>query len=420
MLYFLFSGTLFSQVSYLDENGAAREMILDAKVKSVQFYREGWPLSYPISKMSQDIPLILEFDELSDQPSDFSYRIVHCNAGWEPSGLYEQEYLDGFADNPITNYRSSFNTYFKYTHYALSIPNEDISFKLSGNYLVIIYRNGDPAKVAMTKRFMITEGIVSIEGRARIPELNMYSGCCQQIDFEVNHSNFPISDPYNEPRVFVYQNGIWDLVIAGLQPSRADAGRLIYDHQEASIFMGGNEFRLFDTKNTRTPTYYIQSIDYVSPYFHFTLKPDEPGKAHLYFSKDDLNGRYFIESEGGADPSVDADYVFVHFQLDMPFPLYDGSVYIAGALTNWQFTNENRMEFDNDKGAYQQTLLLKQGVYNYRYVFIPDNDPNVDISAIEGSHFETENEYLILFYHRGPGERYDRLIGHQVLRSNIN
>jgi hypothetical protein len=266
---------------------------------------------------------------------------------------------------------------------------------------------------------MITEGIVSIEGRAQVPDLSMYTGCCQQVNFEVIHSNFPIMDPYSETNVFIYQNGIWDLNIKELKPSRVAAGLLIYERQQEAIFLGGNEFRLFDTKNTRIPTYYIQSIDYISPYFHFTLKPDEAKSAHLYFSRDDINGRFFIESEDGSDPAVDADYVFVHFQLNMPFPMNKGSVYIAGALTDWQFTDENKMKYNTEIGAYRQTLLLKQGVYNYRYVFIPDNNSSVDISAIEGSHFETGNEYLILFYYRGPGERYDRLIGHQVLRSNM-
>ena len=409
---------LQSQLPFMDDNGVARELILDGKFKSVQIYREGWPMSYPVIKQRNDVPLILEFDELADQASDLSYKVLHCNADWTFSGLSEQEYLEGYMENQIRDYRTSFNTYFNYTHYRLQLPNKDLSFKLSGNYIVIVYRGYNESEVVLTRRFMITENIISIEGRAKIPELNMYAGCCQEVDFTVVHAGYPINDPFSESSVHIYQNGIWDLGIHDLKPFRVEQGRLIYDHQEENIFMGGNEFRLFDTKNTRTPTYYVQSIDYVSPYFHFTLKPDKPNKAHLYFAKDDINGRFFIESEDGSEPAVDADYVFVHFQLDMPLPLYDGNVYIAGALTGWQFTEENRMNYDPEKGAYLQTLLLKQGVYNYRYVFVPDNASSIDISAIEGSHFETQNEYLILFYHRVPGERYDRLIGHQVVHSN--
>ena len=417
LLLFVF-GALIAQEAYMDENGSAREVVLDQKIKSVQFYREGWRLSYPITRKHDDIPLILEFDELDEQPSSLSYKIVHCNADWSPSQLSEQDYLDGYLNNQISDYRTSFNTYFSYTHYALKLPNEDISFKMSGNYLVVVFRDYNESEIVFTRRFMITEGIVSIEANAHIPDLNMYSGCCQEVDFTVNHSNFPINDPYSEPKVYIYQNGIWDLSINGLQPQMVNSGQLVYDYQDENIFMGGNEFRLFDLKNTRTPTYYIQSIDYVSPYFHFTLKPDEPNAAHLYFSKDDMNGRFYIESEDGYEHELESDYVVVHFQLDMPFPMDGGSVYIAGGLTQWQFTEENRMEYNGEKGAYLKSLLLKQGVYNYRYVFVPDDGTSIDISAIEGSHFETENEYLILFYYRAPGDRYDRLIGHQVARTN--
>ena len=78
----------------------------------------------------------------------------------------------------------------------------------------------------------------------------------------------------------------------------------------------------------------------------------------------------------------------------------------------------NRMGYSADDRAYKKTLLLKQGVYNYRYLFLPAFSEQFDVAEIEGSHFETENEYLILFYHRPPGTRYDRLLGHQVIHSN--
>jgi hypothetical protein len=53
-------------------------------------------------------------------------------------------------------------------------------------------------------------------------------------------------------------------------------------------------------------------------------------------------------------------------------------------------------------------------------VFVPYDNNVVDISEIEGSHYQTKNEYLVLFYHRGQGDRYDRLVGHQVAHSNAN
>ncbi len=408
---------VFSQNAYEDPEGSLREMVLDHSVATVQLYRQGWPMSYPVIRLSGDVPLVLEFDDLSEDQPTFTYRVIHCNADWRPSDLSEMDYLEGYPDNEIRSSTPSFSTYFNYLHYRLEIPNENTRLMISGNYLLVVYRDGNPDDVVFTKRFMVTESTVHIEASAHIPVLNAYKACCQEVDFTVNHSGVTIDDPYSETRTFVFQNGLWDLGIDNLQPFMVNPGELVYDYQDENIFPGGNEFRFFDTKNTRTPTYYVERIEYVDPYFHFELKPDEPRSPDNYFSREDINGRYAIEAEGSQDPGIDADYVFVHFRLNMPLPM-DGKVFLTGALTNWQFDDLSLMEYDPEAGAYRKSLLLKQGVYNYRYLFLPAYTDQFAMDEIEGSHDETGNEYLILFYHRPPGARYDRLLGHQVVHSN--
>jgi hypothetical protein len=237
------------------------------------------------------------------------------------------------------------------------------------------------------------------------------------VDVSVKLGNYWINDPFNETSLSIFQNGIWDYEISGLKPLYSNPGELVYDYQEENVFLAGNEFRMFNTRNTQVREEHIKSIEFLD-YFHYELTPDEPNPAHLYFDKDDLNGKFFIEAVNTRDPSTEADYVFVHFTLKMPFPVMNGEVYITGASTNWQFTESNRMDFDNENGAYRASLFLKQGNHNYRYIVLPDDAESFDVSEIEGSHYETKNEYLILFYHRAPGDRYDRLIGHEVAHSN--
>ncbi len=404
------------QEPYSDDHGEVREMVLDHSLKTVQLYREGWPLSYPVIKLTGDVPLVLEFDDLSSDQPTFMYRMIHCNADWTPSDLTEQEYLDGYPENEIRSSTPSFNTYTTYLHYRLQIPNEDVRPLLSGNYLLLVYRDGNPDDVVFTKRFMVTEGRVNIEANAHIPDLSQYRDCCQEVDFTVNHRGLRIDDPFNETRAVIYQNGLWDLGIDALQPYMVNPDQLIYDYQEENVFPGGNEFRFFDTKNTRTPTYFVQRIEFLDPYFHFELKAGHNRSNQSYSFNEDINGRYAVEADGSHEPGVDADYVFVHFRLDIPLAL-EGSVYIAGALTNWQFDDLSRMEYNQEEQAYMKSLLLKQGVYNYRYLFLPAFNEQFDMTEIEGNHSQTSNEYLILFYHRPPGTRYDRLLGHQVVHS---
>lgn len=415
----LFTSIMTGQEAAFDERGVAREMLLDERIRSIQFYRQGWINSYPIMTINEDLPLVLEFDELSDNVNMFSYVVIHCNADWTQSELYDQEYMDGFVENQIQDSETSFNTYYNYTHFKLSLPNDDISFHKSGNYLLVVYRDYDIEDIVFTRRFMISEAAVGIEAKANRPVLTTYRNCCQEIDITVNSTGYRIDDPYTETNLSIYQNGVWDYEIKGLKPLFVNPGELVYDYQSENVFNAGNEFRMFDTKNTTVRSYYVQNIEYVSPYFHFELKQDEANAEHLYFDREDMNGRFYIESSEGREPAVDADYVFVHFSLYSPFPLEGGDVYIGGALTNWQFTESNKMEYDAASSAYRGTLLLKQGIYNYRYMFIGQDQELFDIAKIEGSHYETENEYLILFYHRGPGERYDKLVGHQVIHSNV-
>ena len=117
------------------------------------------------------------------------------------------------------------------------------------------------------------------------------------------------------------------------------------------------------------------------------------------------------------DYEVDADFAKVYFYLPMEEPLMEGDLHVFGELTNWQTSKENQMVYNYEKKAYQLMLVLKQGYYNYEYVFV-DKEKNIfDPQFTEGSHYETENDYLIYVYHRGFGDEYDRLIGFEIFNS---
>jgi len=411
------SSHVSGQTAVFDEYGIAREVLLDEHIKTIQIFREGWESSYPILLMNSEVLLVIEFDELSDNVSNLYYAVIHCDAEWRISELTPQEYIEGYDENIIEDYKNSFNTYANYTHFRLTIPNDMMRLTRSGNYLLVVFRDGIRDDVVFSRRFMISEAKVGIEARSNRPVLSSFRDCCQEIDITVKHPGIRIDDPFNETSLSIFQNGVWENAIHNLQPLYINPGELVYDYQRENVFNAGNEFRMFDTQNTRVKGYHVENIQFIAPYMHYELKTDQPNPPHLYFNRDDMNGRYYVENDEGRDPSVDADYVFVHFTLESRFEIGDGDVYIAGELTNWQFTETNRMEYNEAASKYRGSLLLKQGIYNYRYIFLPENGDAFDMAEIEGSHFETENEYLILFYHRAMGDRFDRLLGHQVIRS---
>ena len=92
--------------------------------------------------------------------------------------------------------------------------------------------------------------------------------------------------------------------------------------------------------------------------------------------------------------------------------LDSSDVYLYGEISNWQFSPAFKMNYIDECGCYQKTLLCKQGYYNYLY-FVKENEPiSYSPLLIEGSHFETNNNYQLFFYTSDINSRYDHLSGY--------
>ncbi|MDA3833822.1 MAG: DUF5103 domain-containing protein [Spirochaetales bacterium] len=389
-------------------------------IKSARLHREEWNLSYPVISLGSGEKLVLYFDLLDDNVETYYYTFTHCDKDWNPSGVFESVYLQGFVENRIEDYEMSFNTTVNYIHYSLSFPNNDVSFKISGNYIISVYPFGEPDRPVLTKRFMVSENEVSINASAVRSKLTDFYLTGQELDFSVEHSGLSLQNPYNYVYSTVLKNGRWDNARANLKPAFTGNKRLDYNGlSNISVFPGGSEYRYFDTRSLRYQTEYVRKIENINGYYHVLLKESQNRAARGYFYNQDFNGKYFIAHQEGINPHTDADYVYVYFTLPAAFPI-DRDVYVFGELTGWEFNEKNRMVYNTEAHNYECRLLLKQGWYNYIYA-VPDDRPGASIfSEFEGDHYETENDYIILVYYRDPGGRYDRLIGHHILNTSNN
>jgi hypothetical protein len=72
-----------------------------------------------------------------------------------------------------------------------------------------------------------------------------------------------------------------------------------------------------------------------------------------------------------------------------------------------------RMKFNEATGNYEASLFLKQGYYDYSYITTEQNDPKpvASFQFTEGNYWEAENNYTILVYFQGLGDRADQLVG---------
>lgn len=399
------------------QGNARMNLTFDERVKTVLLYREGWNLSHPLIELGGDQKLVLEFDLLGSGIENLYYSFIHCNKDWEPSGLFTSDYLTGFHENQIERYAFSFNTTVNYVHYTLAFPNENMNFSVSGNYLVVVHRPGEPQVPLLTRRFMVVENLAGIRATVRRADMSAYRDTHQQLEISVALSRLRTTDPRSEIFTSVLQNGRWDNAATNLVADFVSPTELRYTSLGGgNLFEGGNEFRQFDIRSFRYQTEFVRDITYDGRFHHVNLQVSDNREFRPYFFRNDFNGKYVIGVQEGVNPATDADYAWVYFTLPAPLKVEGGTIYIAGEMTMWNPLPENYMQYNYEDRQYEGSLFLKQGWYNYEYRFLPDRKDTEKRNWFEGSHFETENEYLVLVYYRARNSRYDRLVGSFAVR----
>lgn len=390
--------------------------IFNERIKSLQVQLEGDEMAPPVIVLGTGDRIVVSFDHLAEDREFLRYELVHCNANWQASQLVDSEFLDGFNLGNIDDYDFSRATLQHYVHYQLAIPNHEVAPKVSGNYLLKIYPEDDPDEIWLQCRFMVTEQTAAINATATSRTDVDFNDKHQQLSIAVNTERANVNNPFDDLVVMVQQNGRYDNEVALRHPLRMDGRKVaVYEHQAPLIFDAGNEYRRFETVNVNYQTMGVDEIAYADPYYHMVLYTDEPRTDYMYLYDQTQHGRYKIREYNSVDSDIEADYVVVHFSLDMP-EIPDASIFIDGDFTCRRFDPESLMTYNRASGRYERNMLLKQGAYNYQYLVAPIGDNRGYTEPIEGNKFQTTNEYLIKVYARNPGERADRLIGVSLLR----
>ncbi|MDR0994998.1 MAG: DUF5103 domain-containing protein, partial [Tannerella sp.] len=385
-------------------------------LKTLRVEVRGDEMSYPIIPIDGSKQIEISFDALGHDYERFTYTIEHCNADWRPSQLLPVEYLDGLQGLNIDNYSQSMTTATLYTHYSLLLPNADCKLKVSGNYAVHVFREGDPEDTLLTACFSVLEPGVNVMAGVTGNTLSDFNGAHQQVGFTLSANRLRIDYPQSDLKLFVTQNRRLDNAVTGLSPTRVGGGQLVYDPERSLIFTAGNEYRRFESLSHEYNGMGVDNIRFFNPYYHVTLLPEKPRTVYRY--DQDQDGRFFVRCSSCNDPTVEADYDFVHFTLVTP-ELKGGSVYLLSDVLNNRLDNDSRMEYDPQRGAYVKHLLLKQGNYNYMYLFVPDGQRQGETAPLEGDFYETENEYAIYVYYHPFGARYDRFVGFGLVKAGV-
>ncbi|MDY0781588.1 DUF5103 domain-containing protein [Tenacibaculum sp. IB213877] len=358
----------------------------------------------PIVKLGEILEL--SFDDLDADNKQYQYKIEHMTHDWKPSNLLSNQYIQGFNQNYFTNITNSFNTLQDYTHYSIKIPNENTTLTKSGNYLISVL--DENLEVVFTRKCVFYEDLTTV-GVAVFRSRNVATLNKQQtVQFVVNHPKVSIINPTQEIKVTLLQNNNWNININNIEPHFIKPNQLVYNHTTKTNFWGGNEFLNFDNKYIRSTNINIaktERLDVVHNYLYL----NEPRAYKPYSYNPDINGQFIVRTLDAQDEDTEADYATVHFSLKSE-KLNFKEIFVHGAFNNFELTDENKMEYNENEKTYTTSLQLKQGFYNYGFA-TKDQNGNVSLTEIDGSFYQTENEYTAIIYYKPFGEIYDRVIG---------
>ena len=356
--------------------------------------------------------LVLEFDDLHNERDNYYARIIHCNQDWTKSTLSDLDYMPEYNEFPINTFEFSLDTHQPYVHYTFRLP----PVKLPGNYVVMVYRNSDRSDIVLTRRFMVYDQRITFLREGSLLGPGAVANANQQLNFTINYKNVEIINPMESVNVTIRQNQRWDNMMRNIKPSflRENVQELEYRFFDMkNMFKGGNEFRFFDLRSLNYPGRNVLSVDRSKLPLQAYIQPDKTRNGLAYAIYEDLNGNFNNDNYDMRN-AVAGNYLHVNFTLLSPEPI-DGEVYLSGAFTDWSLANEYKMTYDANNKEYKGKVFLKQGWYDYQYVV---KSPTLPAEHIEGSFFETENDYEIFVYYRSFQPQADLLLGYYRLEEN--
>jgi hypothetical protein len=370
----------------------------------------------PIIQLKNPEALQLRFDDMRTEVIDYFYTIQLCNADWTPVTMNPIEYLRGFSENTIRQYRFSSVALQKYVHYSLTIPNRNCTPTKAGNYVIKVYVNGDTSQLAFTRRFLVQDSKAGIDAYISQPTNPRLFKTAHKLNLSLNVKGLNLPNPFEQLKVVILQNSRWDVAKYQVKPRFIKGDVLEYNAEQDLIFPAMNEWRWIDLRSFRLQTERVHNTTYGRTITDVYVVREGPRSMSTYQFLKDINGAFILATMEDLDIHYEGDYARVHFTYDAPEPYAGYDLHIIGALTGNQIAASNKMQYNGSTRAYEGTLFLKQGYYNYAYALVDKTQNIIQTSETEGDFWEAENDYLILVYYRPLGGRHDELI--QTLKVN--
>lgn len=374
-------------------------------VRTVQLYQGTDERSLPVVALESSEQLTLEFDLMRQQGRPVSAYFQHANRTWERD-LSPSQFLDSYHSDRLLDYRSSQGTEVPYVHYSYRFPNDDIRFRLSGNYILRVTEAGERDSVLFERPFFVTDEAGQLQMGA---ESVMVPGQQQQSLRPVARYQPPSDlqgDPFGYAACFV-RNGRLPDTRCQERPLLVQQPQLEFELERDRAFAPTMADYTVDLGDLRTASGIERTDRTVSP-FHVLLEPDYARFSGQDFDAD-LNGQIVIREavQGRSTPELTAEYVETTFAFvppnEQPLP---GGVVVTGSFAGMDPARGTKLQWRASRGRYEGDVLLKQGRYQYFY----DARDELLQKMLSAAQARLQSTYSTFVYYQDPRHATDRLL----------
>jgi hypothetical protein len=375
------------------------------QIRTIQLYRGDDERRLPVVALDDETSLTLEFDLMKEQGRPLSIYFEHADRRWRRD-LTSNQILESFQNDRLLDYRPSRNTDVPYVHYRYRFPNEEIRFRISGNYILRVTERGRRDSVLFEQPFFVTEkqGRLQLEAEAltipgqQVPSLRPKARYLPPSDIQ--------GDPLGHAVCFVRNGRLADTRCED-QPLLVRQPELEFELERDRAYAPTTAGFGLDLSTLR-PAGRIAEVKRTTVPLEVLLDPDYARFGEPTVGPN-VNGQTIVRSAltGRADPAFSAQYVETTFAfVPLDEQPYNSPLVVAGSFSQMDPDHGTKMTWNAARGRYEGTVLLKQGKYQY---FYSTSDPAF-AKQIQETQRRITGTYTAFVYYQDAQYNTDRLL----------
>jgi len=362
--------------------------------------------------------IVIEFDVAASVPPNLFARFYHCSFNWkEDDNIFINEMTSNRTSNIFWESAPINSKYYNFRG-KITIPNEQIRFKYSGNWKVKLFDYANPDEPLAETRFFVVSNILFTELRFYSdfykPARNV-TASAYDIEILVKDNKATKLVENFVHSVVIYRNNRWFEPIYVSNYSTPNGFTRDYKGTTSiyGFLAGGKVFRIDGIPAENG--YRVLDLTNLSMY------PPMNAPIRLPLSDYRRRGSYFEPDNDGALvtnfvlPSYD-DYLYIEFVLDPEGWETTNEVFVVGSFNNWVPSRDWQMFFDESEKLYKLRQWIRRARHNYMYGTGNYDDSgnvvNFSFEEFEGNTVTSGHSFLAFVYYRNPGfGGYDEIVG---------